>query len=104
MIDLIAHGARVTGNPQLSAKRPQSRNCSGVPFSANPQYPQPVSFAEKRQLHLDPDWITARDNWHRHYFRCKACQIYHRGHKSRPPNNPCLAGSKLYQQYRQASE
>ena len=45
------------------------------------------------------EWCKARDKWHRHYYRCTACQRLHRTTKHRPLNNPCLTGDRLYQKY-----
>ncbi|OPX56525.1 hypothetical protein BTE48_03630 [Oceanospirillum multiglobuliferum] len=51
----------------------------------------------------NPAFVLARDNWHRHYFKCKLCQVQHRSPKHRPPTNLCLEGQSLKQAYKSAS-
>lgn len=73
---------------------------------ANPHNPQPEPAKarnERQRPHLNPQWVAARDDWHRHYFKCKICQSYHRNQKHRPPQNPCDTGRLLHELYRLAS-
>lgn len=99
----------VTGRSPCSPCSPtknQSQNkTQKITRPANPQNPQPTKARnERRRPHLNPEWVAARDEWHRHYFKCKVCQSYHRNHRHRPSQNPCDTGRLLHELYRLASQ
>ncbi len=57
---------------------------------------------DKEPNHRSPKWIAARDAWHRHYFKCKTCQSYHRQKQLPGVQNPCQMGKLLHEMYKLA--
>ena len=52
------------------------------------------------RAHSRPEWVQARDDWHRHYFACEVCQRHHKQQTKRPfQPNPCEEGQALHANY-----
>lgn len=103
-----ATGPVVTGgspcSPCSPIKNQGEDKTQEITRPANPQAEAAKARNERYRPHLNPEWVAARDEWHRHYFRCKICQSYHRSQKHKPPQNPCDNGRLLHELYRLASE
>lgn len=56
-------------------------------------------------LHSTPEWVAARDNWHRHLFSCGVCQQHHARQSRRPfTPSPCTEGRELHTIYEHISQ